>query len=98
MRFRSADDERLLQPPGQAPPDITVPVPAANGSHLGGSAESDGGGWDGRDGAAGGAADLWAALSFGGGGGGRGGFRSALSKLLSRGNDLEAAAVNHKAR
>ncbi|EFN56864.1 hypothetical protein CHLNCDRAFT_144489 [Chlorella variabilis] len=99
---------RLLQPPGQAPPDITVAVPhggangahayvppATNSSHLG---DSDAG--EGVGGPAGGAAsgsDLWTSLSgnFSRGGGGGGGWRSAARKLFSRGHDMESAGVNH---
>lgn len=102
---------RPLPPPlplcSAVPPDITVPVPPVNGSHGGvatatsshvgdGSEAADGEGAALREGA-GAASDLWAAFSFGRSGAeSRGGFRSALNQLLRRGNDLEAAAVNHR--
>lgn len=81
-------------------------APAANGgaaglsnsSHLGDGSESEAAAGNGGGGAA---SDLWASLTFGRGSGGgdtpgRGGARSALHKLFSRGNDVEAAGVNHK--
>lgn len=90
------------------PPDVTVPVPPVNGSyggaqtatssHLGEGSEAADGEGGARE-SAGAASDLWAAFSFGRGGAeSRGGFRAALNQLLRRGNDLEAAAVNHRVR
>lgn len=88
------------------PPDVTVPVPPVNGSyggaqtatssHLGEGSEAADGEGGARE-STGAASDLWAAFSFGRGGAeSRGGFRAALNQLLRRGNDLEAAAVNHR--
>lgn len=101
---RSGGTARLLQPAGQAPPDVTVSVPlggangsyappAANGSHLGDPEGNPGGGATLRSELSG-----WA--SFGGLSGsaaasGAGGWRSALRKLFSRGHATEAAGVNH---
>ncbi|KAI7836469.1 hypothetical protein COHA_009686 [Chlorella ohadii] len=96
---------RLISSEEDTPPDITVPVPPVNGSHGGaataasshvgdGSEVTDGEG--GARESAGAASDLWAAFSFGRGGESRGGWRAALNQLLRRGNDLEAAAVNHR--
>lgn len=116
----SSQQARLLQPPHQAPPDITVPMPPVNGthltrnasatglansSHLGDGSESEVGAASGAPpGRSGSTGDLWSALSWGrtgagsGGAGGRanrGGFRSALAKLFSKGHDVEAAGSNH---
>lgn len=67
----------------------------ASSSHLGDGSEAGEGGA--RE-AAGAPSDLWTALSFGRGADGRGGWRAALSQLMRRGNDVEAAAVNHRVR